>query len=378
MSCPETGLKGFPIEVTIPVTPSLNASIAEDLILDIQWATKSTAPRFINSKLEEGDVNNTGSQTSLRIQGTQYYLRSVQVCQPLHTSLLDPNATSSCRAEIVFVFSSSGAYATLCVPLLAGSTAEPSKYLEALRQDMLPGKPISLDTLLPSDLHYTHYTTCIQQIQSQQTVSRNLRVLVFTKGLVYPEASITELKRKINGGYPIVSLPDTLQLGTPIKVGSDTDYKSFFRYGLYTPSKSNSGDSRIRVDSTDAYKCVPLLPQENVKNGVIKVDTEKGELLSQVLKDNNDVQAASTSGPTPADVEKLIAIFFGVSLGIFLLIIAAYAISLYTGTSTEPHPWLFLEMKIKETTPIYFIAMLVGIIGFVIGLLVQYIFPPKK
>jgi len=375
MSCPETGLKGFPVQVTFPIPSTLNPSIAEDLILDIQWGTKSVAPRFSGSQLEEGDANNTGSQTSLRIQGTQYYLRSIQICQPLHTSFLNPSLASSSRAELVFVFSSSGAYAILCVPLLAGSTTEPSKYLEALRQDMLPGKPISLNTLLPSDLHYTHYTTCLTQIQSQQTVARNLRVLVFTEGLIYPDASITEIKRKI-GSFPSVTLPDTLQLGTPKKIGSDVDYKVFFRYGLYTPSRS-SGDSRIRIDSTSAYKCVPLLPDQNVKDGQIKVDTEKGELLSQILKEDDD-QAASTSGPTPADVEKLIAIFFGISLGIFILIILAYVISLYTGTSTEKHPWLFLEMKIKETTPTYFIAMLVGIIGFVIGLLVQYIFPPKK
>jgi len=376
MSCPETGLKGFPIKIGFPIPSTLNPSIAEDLILDIQWGTKSVAPRFSGSQLEEGDANNTGSQTSLRIQGTQYYLRSVQLCQPLHTSFLEPSIKDSCRAELVFVFSSSGAYATLCVPLLAGSTTEPSKYLEALRQDMLPGKPISLNTLLPNDLHYIHYTTCLTQIQSQQTVARNLRVLVFTAGLIYPDASITEIKRKI-GSFPSIVLPDTLQPGTPKNIGSDTDYKGFFRYGLYTPSKSNSGDSRIRIDSTDAYKCVPLLPDQNVKDGQIKVDTENGELLSQVLKENDD-QAASASGPTPADVEKLIAIFFGISLGIFILIILAYVISLYTGTSTEKHPWLFLEMKIKETTPTYFIAMLVGIIGFVIGLLVQYIFPPKK
>lgn len=376
MSCPETGLKGFPIQVTFPVTTSLNASIAEDKMLDIQWGIKSVAPRFINSQLEEGDVNNTGSQTSLRIQGIQYYLRSVQLCKPLHTSFLDPSIKDSCRAELVFIFSSSGAYATLCVPLLAGSTDSPSKYLEALRQEKLPGKPISLDTLFPSDLHYIHYTTCLTQIKSQQTIATNLSVLVFTAGLIYADASITEIKRKL-GSLPDVSLPDTLQLGTPKKIGSDTDYKGYFRYGLYTPSTSNSGDSRIRIDSTDAYKCVPLLPDQNVKDGQIKVDTEKGELLSQVLKDNDDDQASS-SGPTPADVEKLIAIFFGISLGIFILIILAYAISLYTGTSTEPHPWLFLELKFKEATPTYFIAMLVGIIGFVIGLLVQYIFPPKK
>jgi hypothetical protein len=47
-------------------------------------------------------------------------------------------------------------------------------------------------------------------------------VLVFTEGLIYPDASITEIKRKI-GSFPSVTLPDTLQLGTPKKFGSEVD-----------------------------------------------------------------------------------------------------------------------------------------------------------
>jgi hypothetical protein len=325
--------------------------------------------------LEEGDINNTGGQTTLRIQGTQYYLRSVQICQPLHSSFLEASVSASCKAEIVFLFGSSSNYAALCVPILAGSTDTLSSYLEALRQDKLPGKPINLGTLLPSDLYHVHYSTCLKQITSEKTVATNLRVLVFTAGLTYPDASINEIKRKI-GSFPTVSLPDTIQLGTPKNIGSDTDYKVYFRYGSYKPSASSSSDSWIRKDSTDAYKCVPLLPDQNVKDGMIHVDTEKGELLSQVLKEKNDEEASST-GPTPADVEKIIGIFFGVSLGIFLLIIAAYAISGYTGEDTVGR-WAWLSAKVKETSPTYFIAMIVGIVGFIIGLLVQYIFPPKK
>ena len=376
MSCLETGLKGFPIKVDFPIPSSLNPSIVEDLIMDISWGTKSVTPRFSGSQLEEGDVNQTSSQTSLRIQGNQYFLKSIQICNPLHTSFLNPDVSASCRAEIVFIFGSNGKYAILCVPIIAGNTDSPSKYLEALRYDALPGKPISLNTLLPENLHYIHYNTCLTQIKSQKTVPVNITVVVFNSGLVYHEAYITEIRRKI-GSFPSITLPDTLQLGSPRIIASEVDYKQFFRYGLYIPSL-HSGDSRIRTDSTSAYKCVPLLPDQNVKDGQIKVDTEKGELLSQVLKDNDDIEAASSSGPTPADVEKLIAIFFGISLGLFILIIIAYAISVWTGDSNTTQNWPWIYKLFKETTPTYFIAMLVGLIGFIVGLLVQYIFPPKK
>jgi hypothetical protein len=123
MSCLETGLKGFPIQVDFSIPSSLNPSIAEDLRMDISWGTKSVTPRFNGSQLEEGDVNQTGSQTSLRIQGNQYFLRSIQICNPLHTSFLNPAVSASCRAEIVFIFGSNGKYAILCVPILAGSRA---------------------------------------------------------------------------------------------------------------------------------------------------------------------------------------------------------------------------------------------------------------
>ena len=375
MSCLETGLKGFPIKIDISVTKSLNESIIEDLMLEISWGTKSVTPRFSGTQLEEGDVNGTGSQTSLRIQGNQYFLRSVQICNPLHTYFLNESLRASCRAEIVLVFGSNGKYATLCIPIIAGSNGSPSAYLEALRYDALPGKPISLNTLLPEDLHYIYYTTCLTQIQSQQTVPVNLNVIVFNSGLVYPDKYITEIQRKI-GSFPSITLPDTLQLGSPRTIGDQSQYKEFFRYGLYT--LSSSSQRGIRMDSTDAYKCIPLLPDQNVKDGMIKVDTEKGELLSQVLKDTDNNQVASTSGPTPADIEKLIAIVFGISIGIFILIIIAYAISVWTGESNTTQNWPWIYKIFKDTSPTYFISMLVGLIGFIIGILVQYIFPPKK
>jgi hypothetical protein len=365
MSCLETGLKGFPIKVDFPIPSSLNPSIVEDLIMDISWGTKSVTPRFSGSQLEEGDVNQTSSQTSLRIQGNQYFLKSIQICNPLHSSFLNPDVSASCRAEIVFIFGSNGKYAILCVPIIAGNTDSPSKYLEALRYDALPGKPISLNTLLPENLHYIHYNTCLTQIKSQKTVPVNITVVVFNSGLVYHEAYITEIRRKI-GSFPSITLPDTLQLGSPRIIASEVDYKQFFRYGLYIPSL-HSGDSRIRTDSTSAYKCVPLLPDQNVKDGQIKVDTEKGELLSQVLKDNDDIEAASSSGPTPADVEKMMAIMFGVSIGIFILVIIAYYISVWTGDSNTTQNWPWIYDLLKQITPAYFIGTLSLFIGFMLG-----------
>jgi hypothetical protein len=365
MSCLESGLKGFPIKVGFPIPSSLNPSIEEDLIMDISWGTKSVTPRFSGSVLEEGDVNQTGSQTSLRIQGNQYFLRSIQICNPLHTSFLNPAVSASSRAEIVCIFGSNGKYAILCIPIVAGSSGSPSKYLEALRYDALPGKPISLNTLLPEDLHYIHYTTCLTQIQSQKTVPVNLTVVVFNSGLVYHEAYITEIRRKI-GSFPSVTLPDTLQVGSPKTIESEVAYKEFLRYGLYKPSL-HSGDSRIRTDSTSAYKCVPLLPDQNVKDGQIKVDTEKGELLSQVLKDNNDIEAAASSGPTPADVERIIAIIFGISFGIFILVVTAYFIIVWTGDSNTTQNWPWIYNLFKQITPFYYAVCMALLTGFILG-----------
>lgn len=344
MGCPDTGLKDFPVKVGFQPTTLLNRGLPNtDLMLDISWGTKSTTPVFNNRMLEEGDINHTGGSTTLRLQNNAYSLRSIQICKPLHDSFLTSNK-NSCKAEIVMAFSSgSTGYVLVCIPIVVGSTESPSLYLEALRQQKLPGRPISLNTLLPKDLSYVSYSTCLNQTQSNQSTTKNVSVIVFSAGLTYLENSLTDIKRLTNI-FPDVVLPDNLiakSIGDFYTISSETDYRSKINYGLYAINLQEVSRGR-RTDSTDAYKCVPLLPDQNVKDGRIVVDTEKGELLSQVLKERSaDINVDKQSMLTPATVEQTIAIVIGVFIGLFVLVIVGYGLSRMTSNDKSPwFPWL--------------------------------------
>jgi hypothetical protein len=187
------------------------------------------------------------------------------------------------------------------------ATTSPSVYLEALRLGRLDGKPTSLLSVLPKDQHYISYSTCLQQTSASTTNAKQARVIVFTEGLEYPNASFTEIARKstrgINPWYlPEVVLPDGLQDRSQailFSITTEADYKSLLRYSQYYPS-GQPDSTQYREDNLDSYKCVPLEPSQNVKDGKIIVDTESGELLSQVLKEDKPGKVKKGAGVTPA------------------------------------------------------------------------------
>jgi hypothetical protein len=139
----------------------------------------------------------------------------------------------------------------------------------------------------------------------------------------------------------------------------------------------STSEPPTRVDSTDAYKCVPLIPDENVKDGKIIVDTEKGELLSQVLKDRSDDDNSGQGGLSPADVERTIAIVLGIAIGIFALSVLAYAITLATTGNAGP-AWPWIREQFSKMTPYGFTTLIIGIICMLIGLGLGYAIIPRK
>lgn len=144
----------------------------------------------------------------------------------------------------------------------------------------------------------------------------------------------------------------------------EAEYKSLLRYSQYYPKAPP--DSKYREDNLNAYKCVPLEPSKNVKDGKIVVDTESGELLSQVLKDKEEVGEPSKSKITPAIVEKILAVCIAVVLIAFIFLILAYIIA----SMTTPNADSFFGV-IKHHTgtigPIVFFSTLSGVVCFVLG-----------
>ena len=385
--CSTFGIRDFPILNSVNVTPSLNASIYEEIPLDIQWAPKATEPRFIY----DGQFANLGymeymdagaSQTTLRMNGNSFRLLSVQLCSPQHPSLLSKDKQSDCSGEIVMGFraenSISESYLFLCIPILTRATQTVSSYLEALRIGRLDGKPTSLLSLLPStDKHFISYSTCLQRRESAGTTTKQVRVFVFTEGMAYPTANFTELVRKIQSPpvsgrlfLPAIQLPDGLvdkSQAMLFSITLDTDYKSLLRYSQYY-SQGTPDSSQYRTDDLNSYKCVPLEPSQNVKDGKIVVDTESGELLSQVLKDKDDVGIPKRSKLSPAMIEKIIAAFLAFVLIVFVLLVAGYFITKFTTANADKFMGV-IPQNMGTIAPILFFSMLSGIVCFVLGFL---------
>ena len=385
--CSTFGIRDFPILNSVNVTPSLNASIYEEIPLDIQWAPKATEPRFIH----DGPFANLGymeymdagsSQTTLRFQGNTFRLLSVQLCSPQHTTLLPRDKQSDCSGEIVMGFKAenpiSEAYLFLCVPILTRPTQDLSSYMEALRQGQLDGKPTSLLSLLPySDKHYISYSTCLQRRESAGTSTKQVRVFVYTEGMAYPTANFNELVRKIQSPpvsgrvfLPAIQLPDGLvdkSQAMLFSIALETDYKSLLRYSQYYP-QGTPESSQFRTDNLNSYKCVPLEPSQNVKDGKIVVDTETGELLSQVLKDKDDLGKPKRSKLSPAMIEKIIAAFLAFVLIAFVVLVIGYLITKVTTANADSF-FGVIQQNMGTIAPVFFFSMLSGIVCFILGFL---------
>jgi hypothetical protein len=283
----------------------------------------------------------------------------------------------SVNGEVVLVFESPTAlterYLFLCIPLLNKSTTSYSPYLEGIRQDRLSGRPVGLDDVLPSSKEYVSYSTCLRLVEQNKSTPVQAAVIVFWRGLPYPSSQLRDVCRKMKITPPLNAPPrlESLVQGlipksetTLFLISSEEVYKQYLRSSELPSSSSRFTDVGTRTDSTDSYKCVPLKPDETVKDNRILIDTDKGVPLSQVLKEKQEEQGEGKI--TPGMVERMIAAILGTAIGIFVLSVIAYIFSRVTSENTDTSfPW-FLG-KVKDLVPMVLVSMVVGIIGFLIG-----------
>jgi hypothetical protein len=378
--CSPFGIRDFPILNSVPVTPTLNASIYEEIPLDIQWGPKATEPSFIY----DGTYADMGfteyfssdpSTTTLRLNGNSFNLLSVQICAPKHTSLLPEDKQRDCSGEIILSFRAqnkiSESYLLLCIPILTRSTTSPSIYLEALRTGRLDGKPTSLLSVVPKDQHYISYSTCLQKQDAKGTYANQVRVFVFTEGLLYPQDAFGELVKKTKRtGAPYlheVVLPDGLRDKSQallFSIATETDYKSFLRYSQYYP-QGQPDSSQYRTDELNSYKCVPLEPSKNIRDGKLVVDTESGELLSEVLKED-DTGKSKRARITPAMIEKIIAFSIALIILTFVLLVLAYILSNMV-TPNADNFFGVIKQNTGSISAVVFFSTLAGVVCFVLG-----------
>jgi hypothetical protein len=100
---------------------------------------------------------------------------------------------------------------------------------------------------------------------------------------------------------------------------------------------------------------------------------QKGELLSDVLSEKDrdtDAPNAPKGGITPGDVERIISYAFGIAAGIFILCVIAYTLSVVTSNNGGPN-FVWLRTNAQTMAPLTLIAMVTGIVGFLIGFFVK-------
>ena len=158
-------------------------------------------------------------------------------------------------------------------------------------------------------------------------------------------------------------------MAVPFTLQNEVDFKNFLRS---SDLKTGKGDSALnqRVDATSAYKCTPLNPDLQVKDGKITIDTQKGEVLSKVLESRAaELQGTIVKpGITPGDIQKVIAIAFGIGFGLLILSLLAYFVSIYStgGDGFPPGPVISIPEWFSSIGPNIAIAL----IGFVFGAIV--------
>ncbi len=396
-TCSNLGVRDFPIQRTAQLSPTIIDAVKESFLIDVQWATKSNAPEFVidsNDKgfLREGTNSSDASTTTLRFQGNSYSLKTVQITKSLHGSFFTEQLQRDIQAELVLVFATNNAiaerYVIFSIPIYSGASSSQNAYLNALNQGRLPGKPISLGTVLPEDPKFLAYSTCLSQLQNNQSTTTQARVLLFYSTIAF--AQVNELKKKmfrfrnannvlvdgsISAVFPDVRLPDLINpktMAVPFTIDNENTFTRFIRSGSLKDSQSQGGGIYTREDTTSSYKCVPLNPDLNVtKDKKIIVDTRKGELLSDVLsKRDADLNADLGKRGLSADqIETILAVAFGIALGLLVLSILAYFISRFTASegSFAKGPWVVLPDWIKNGAPILVVSLMVGLIGFGIG-----------
>jgi hypothetical protein len=199
---------------------------------------------------------------------------------------------------------------------------------------------------------------------------------------------MNSLSKKVNaaGNFPMITLPFILTFASQVTTVSNDPDSFFGNYVLttrhlldYTGIRNAYKDMSInkRTDNADAYKCVPLDPDNDVVGGNIEVDLESGQLLSAVLAERAAVRSAANVGPTGANKSKL-QTYLGSALGILcailifsilLYFIITWSSSALTRTaSTAPTP---SPMWIQQI-PLYGIMTIIaGLVGFTVGAMVS-------
>jgi hypothetical protein len=330
--CNTGHIKAFPLVLRERPTASnytTNVDKTEGLI-DFQWAPSSPGPTTSRSKtgsiyLQKQDT--AGSVSTVMFNTLPYTITNVQLTRSQHSGWLitDPGQTSI--GDLVILLEASSPrkqeliYTIFVIPLLnTGSEATDPEYLKNTNMAGMPsgsGVQSCFPRKRPTDTEhplFAHYVTCFDGY-TNHAHTQNVDVFVSTVGVPVSQATLNRITGELAPG--VIELPDTisnLYYISPTTGGdaaaaataataaataagaysapggitsiSVTQFPNIITVTRFSSSISNYGNVNLtRKDSTSAYKCVELDPNEVDTNNNIHIDLKSGKIASSTLDD---------------------------------------------------------------------------------------------
>jgi hypothetical protein len=374
--CSPNGNQSFPLNINFTPTQEIYDSIKTGFSIEFDWKSRTTLPIFSNLNKCLLDEGGSGTSTpTARFQGMEYTLVSAQVTNATHSAwILNADASSANHLDIICVFKgrvvdTDYPYIFVVIPIISmDSASTESNYLLALAGLCSDKKPYSLENVLPpSDRRfYASYTTCLEPNGA------NALTLVFINGRYASLKTTNGIYETAGRGpttpWPSIEVPTDITLTTPSTLTQSQFEKSVRISSLVTREISGA---EFRADDTFAYKCVVMDPERDIKDGKLVIDTKTGNPipLNEVLVARDKVREFEIpiSGLKPGQLEKAVAIFLGVLLGLLGLVALYYVIqSMRSNVSQVVFPDWF-----QQSFGIMITAVLFAFIGFLIGIFIH-------
>lgn len=356
--CSTDGNRSYPIDPPSSLNSDMYESVRDTFSIEFHLGQRASAPIFANTLKALVDEGKGSTPPTIQYNGLSYKIIQAQVTRPYNSKwIVSAVKKAKNTADLTLVFQTTIStadkkYIFISIPLLRETNyANDPLYLQALSGSPVQG-PFSLSQCMTND--YAVYSTCLEPKQL------NALVLVFYQGCSVSSTTLDALVRRSTALVAFNPPTDVTLTTTPHTLTTDVFNTSVI---VSTLSQIQQGTSSVKVTSTNAYTCVPLDPDRDVKNGKLNIDTSTG-----LTKPMNTILAerVSAKGPmAPGELEMAIAIFLGIliSLGGFFGIIYFYIT--YQGQVDLSTAWY------KDVPANVFIAVLFCFAGFLIGALTR-------
>jgi hypothetical protein len=383
MPCLPDSITSFPLKIEgVQSYNDIRSNLlVENINLIFKWGSSFSYPNIQVLNASSSEItHNSFNSTNLVYNFLNYKLINAQITKANFSDWLSLSVSPSNNThDIVLTFlhepingsdyDKSPQIILLVNPIIINTTKD-NDFLKSLAGDDISRKSISTETLFENNSanNYAYYTTCISNNPNSFNDSfgdfQNMLVVVNTGGTLFTlNTTLTKIISKITTAI--------------------TNYTPVFYYLKILPYSMSNIDTIIKKiklskgyiirediyqETTDAYKCVPINPENDIDGTQIKNDKNATSLKSILdERENEKKQYNNAFIKRMGLLSEVVTGILSVALGIIVICIIGYLIWTY---KLRDEPLIFSNYS--KYFSLIFTAITFSIIGIVIGYLIGF------